>query len=277
MIGAAGASDGDESWGAFRAPDDQWVTSAEAIYRAQLARERTVWMPWELWRHAVAPPFPPRAGLQLPREVSVVNDPRLSFRFCQPASGSAADSVPEAVSAGNARVTDQRRWQAERRAWREWLERGATWARERRLDGFLENVQDQFPILAEFKAGNDKNPFHALIQLVMYAAELAAPSKWQSATPLAATATAREVPADPADDAVAYPLAGPLVDVYIVLGNYQEQGPLQREMLKVTAAFCQRLMQDDGITSYLRRVACLNATWDPTTGLVCRKLFAYPE
>jgi hypothetical protein len=45
----------------------------------------------------------------------------------------------------------------------------------RRLDWLLANAQDRLPIIAEVKVRNDKNPFSALVQLLMYAAELVTP------------------------------------------------------------------------------------------------------
>ncbi|MFM9117884.1 MAG: hypothetical protein ACKOU6_17170, partial [Planctomycetota bacterium] len=175
-----------------------------------------------------------------------------------------------------------------------WLERGETLARERRVDGIVYNAQDHFPILAEFKTGNDKNPFHALLQLIMYAAELAAPVRWHPAffrsAEQSAGATAADLPSDTADiaktaetasaadaDDELTPLAGPLLDIYIILGDYDDGGAAHREMLDVTAPFCQRLFQDRSITNYLRRVACLNTRRTESGLLTCHKIFAFPD
>jgi hypothetical protein len=232
-------------------------------------------MPQELLRHAAGAkrrPAPDERSAA-PLDVTVVHverEPQLSFSLEAPVLASAV-IPPVSVR----RVTDVDRWLAERRLWEAWLAQGETLARQRRVDGLVYNLQDQFPILAEFKTGNDKNPFHALLQLVMYAAELAAPERWHPAF----LHSSENISSDSSEtaDLDALRLAGPLLDIYIILGDYDEQGAAQREMLDVTAPFCQRLLQDRSITNYLRRIVCLNTRRTKSGGLTCHKIFAFPE
>ncbi len=139
--------------------------------------------------------------------------------------------------------------------------------RVRRLDWLLVNAQDQLPIIAEVKVGNDKNPFYALMQLLMYAAELATPNQ--------VARLQRHYPdrfAVPASDGTT---RGPVLDAYIVLSNYNSRSGIRQEILETTNQLCQRLVGEKAISTYIRRIACLDVTLDESRKLRFTKLFSY--
>lgn len=139
--------------------------------------------------------------------------------------------------------------------------------RVRRPDWLLANAHDRLPILAEVKVGNDKDPFYALIQLLMYAAELATPTQM--------TRLQRHYPdrfAAPASDKTAH---GPVLDAYIVLSNYNSRSGIRQEILDTTNQLCQRLVGEKAISTYIRRIACLDVTLDEGRKLRFRKLYSY--
>ncbi len=141
--------------------------------------------------------------------------------------------------------------------------------RVRRLDWLLANAQDRLPIITELKVGNDKNPFYALMQVLMYAAELATPNQL--------TRLQRHYPdrfSIPASDGTAH---GPVLDAYIVLSNYNSRSGIRQEILETTNQLCQRLVGEKAISKYIRRIACLDVTLEEGRKLRFTKLFSYAD
>lgn len=141
--------------------------------------------------------------------------------------------------------------------------------RVRRLDWLLANAKDRLPIIAEVKVGNDKNTFYALMQVLMYAAELATPNQL--------TRLQQHYPdrfAIPASDGTAH---GPVLDAYIVLSNYNSRSGIRQEILETTNQLCQRLVGEKAISKYIRRIACLDVTLKEGRKLRFTKLFSYAD
>lgn len=139
----------------------------------------------------------------------------------------------------------------------------------RRLDWLLANAQDRLPIIAEVKVGDDKNPFYALIQLLMYAAELATSNQLNRLQ--------RHYPKRFAFPALNGSAHSPVMDIYIVLSNYNARSGIRQEILEMTNQLCQRLVGEEAISKYIRRIACLNVTLEADRKLRFTKLFSYAD
>jgi hypothetical protein len=144
--------------------------------------------------------------------------------------------------------------------------------RVRRLDWLLANAHDQLPIIAEVKVGNDKNPFYALVQLLMYAAELV--------TPAQLTRLRRHYPDRfklPASAGGVTDAQGPVMNLYIVISNYNPRSNLRQEILETTSQLAQRLVVEKGVSRYIRKIACLDVTLEKDKQLRFTKVFAYSD
>lgn len=142
--------------------------------------------------------------------------------------------------------------------------------RVRRPDWLLANAHDRLPIIAEVKVGNDKDPFYALIQLLMYAAELVTVSqlaRLQRHYPQRFT-----LPAATGSEAGS---SDPVLDLYIVLSSYNPRSGVRQEILETTNQLCQRLVAETGISGYIRRIACLDVVLDKDKQLRFTKVFSY--
>ena len=138
----------------------------------------------------------------------------------------------------------------------------------KRLDWLLANQQDRRPIIAEVKVSNDMNPFYALVQMLMYAAELV--TRDQARRLLRHYELLRIPELDgPGDEDL------PSVDLYLVLCNYNWRNQVRSELFEVTERLCERLMEQPAITSHIRRIACLDARLDDQRHLRFQKLFHY--
>jgi hypothetical protein len=137
----------------------------------------------------------------------------------------------------------------------------------RRLDWLLTNARDGLPIIAEVKVGTDKNAFSALLQLLMYAAELATPAQQKRLR--------QHYPKDFASCDAAEDSTRPSLDTYIILSKQNPRSRERQEILKLTSEICHRLLIEDGMTRYIRRISCLEATLDTSRQLRFKKLFSY--
>ncbi|MBY0527983.1 MAG: hypothetical protein K2R98_31590 [Gemmataceae bacterium] len=144
--------------------------------------------------------------------------------------------------------------------------------RVRRLDWLLANSRDKLPIIAEVKVGNDKNPFYALVQLLMYAAELATASQLARLRQHYPDRFAIPLPKDSGAGST-----GPVMDLYIVLSNYNPRSGVRQEILEGTSQLAQQLVVERGVSAYVRRIACLDATFSEDQRLRFTKLFSYSD
>lgn len=144
--------------------------------------------------------------------------------------------------------------------------------RVRRLDWLLANAHDQLPIIAEVKVGNDKDPFYALVQLLMYAAELVTPAQL---TRLRRHYPDRfklpDSPGGETDD------QRPVMDLYIIISNYNPRSELRQEILEATSQLAQRLVVEKGVSRYIRKIACLDVTLAKDNQLQFTKVFSYSD
>lgn len=176
----------------------------------------------------------------------VVKNPDLDFVFVD------REIVP-ARTTGNAR-----------------FENGERSNQVRRLDWLLANAHDQFPVIAEVKVNNDKDPFYALCQLLMYAAELV--------TPAQRTRLCRHYPGSfrlPASADGSIDAEGPVMDLYIVISNYNPRSAPRQEILEETSELAQRLVTEKGVSRYIRKIACLDVTLESDKQLRFTKVFVY--
>lgn len=137
----------------------------------------------------------------------------------------------------------------------------------RRPDLLLANSTDGFPIIAEVKVNNDRNPFYALIQLLMYAAELATENQ--------IARLQRHYPNQFRSSTISDKQSGPVVDLYIILCNYNPRSRIGQEILRVTDQLCERLVEEEGISNFIRRIACLDVKLTEERTLSFSSLFCH--
>ena len=122
----------------------------------------------------------------------------------------------------------------------------------KRLDWLLSSHHDRRPIIAEIKVGPDMNPFYALIQTLMWAAELVT---FNQASRLKRCYQDQfhlpELEGNPGDPPIA-------VDLYLILCKYDSQDDIRREILEITERLCEHLMTEQAVSSHIRRIACLD-------------------
>ncbi len=119
-----------------------------------------------------------------------------------------------------------------------------THRRGRRVDWLLRNVEDHVPILAELKLDSDKDPFFALVQLLMYGAMLS-------------TGAQHERLRKHVDKLSQWSNEGDLgarIDLYVVLVDHvHRDSPFTAHAEKVAA----KLIGDPRVSTKIRRIACL--------------------
>ncbi len=175
----------------------------------------------------------------------VLNRPELSFSYVD------REIIP-ARTTGRARYAD-----------------GRPPATGTRLDWLLVNREDRRPIIAEVKVGNDMNPFYALIQTLMYAAELAT---FNQATRLQQHYDQVRFPelANSQED------VPPAIDIYLILSNYDRTNQTRTELLDVTERLCERLVKEPIVRTHIRRIACLDAHLNDAGQLCFSSSFCHP-
>jgi hypothetical protein len=152
------------------------------------------------------------------------------------------------------------------------FENGDPSIRVRRLDWLLANAHDQLPVIAEVKVGNDKDPFYALVQLLMYAAELV--------TPAQLTRLRRHYPDRfklPASAGGVTDAQGPVMDLYIIISSYNPRSEPRQEILEATSELAQRLVVEEGVSRYIRKIACLDVALERDKQLRFTKVFSYSD
>lgn len=128
--------------------------------------------------------------------------------------------------------------------------------RGRRIDWLAMNAHDRLPILAEIKVREDKNPFYALIQLLLYAATLSTGS--QQARLRRHFPALKELPERPREDDRTAPAR---FDLYIVLVECPEQ---LRPLLELARTAAQKQVAEPLVASKVRRIACLRTNLTPS-------------
>ena len=172
----------------------------------------------------------------------VINAPQLNFRYID-------REIISARTTGGARYTD-----------------GRSATSGKRLDWLLANAEDRRPIIAEIKVGTDKNPFYALIQTLMYAAELVTLNQ---ATRLQRQYGQIHFPEldNPQEDTT------PAVDIYLILSGYDHEDKDRSELLQATERISANLMTLPAVTSHVRRIACLEADLNTEGELIFQSRF----
>ncbi|MEZ6088254.1 MAG: hypothetical protein R3C05_09570 [Pirellulaceae bacterium] len=116
-------------------------------------------------------------------------------------------------------------------------------------DWLLANAHDQLPIIAEVKVVRQES-LYALVQLLMGAAELATLSQL--------TRLSRHYP-----DRFKFPVAegrmgdvqGPVMDLYIIVNNYNPNSGPRQEILETTSELAWQLVMQEGVSMYIRKIA----------------------
>jgi hypothetical protein len=129
------------------------------------------------------------------------------------------------------------------------------------LDWLLSNANDQHLIIGEVKIDNDKNPFYALIQTLMYAAELVTVSQQRRLM--------RYYP-----DSFQLPDQNAITDIYIILHNYDWECKVRNELFELTNRISNQLMHYQAVSSYIRRIACLDARLNESGIMFFQELFS---
>jgi hypothetical protein len=124
--------------------------------------------------------------------------------------------------------------------------KGAPRAATRRLDLLLASA-DGLPIAGELKIGSDKPTYFALIQALMYAAEL---SSAEQLNRLAKTYTLAEF---------AWPDGGPFLDVFVIALKPPTGGRFRKKSFEASKQVSCKLVADPRINSVIRRIAYLEA------------------
>jgi hypothetical protein len=135
-------------------------------------------------------------------------------------------------------------------------------AETRWLDLLLASA-DGLPIVAELKIDTDKPAYFALIQALMYAAELSSPSQ-----------RARLAAIYP-EVQFTMPADGPFLDVYLIAFKPPSTGVFRQRSFEATEQLSSKLVEDPRATSVIRRIAYIEAVpGDEGLFFVKRFLFA---
>lgn len=133
------------------------------------------------------------------------------------------------------------------------FEDGTAATRTRHLDVLLANALDSRLIIGEVKIRSDKNPFYAVVQSLMYAAELVTENQLK-----------RVEKSWPNEFAIPQGSDRAVADVYILLSQYNLRSPIRRKILENTQTLCRELCQQPSVAKYLHRITCLNVIHDPS-------------
>ena len=139
---------------------------------------------------------------------------------------------------------------------------GKTSGPRRSLDLLLASAQDDLPVLAELKIRGDKPSYFALIQVLMLAVELQSPEQRSRLLKHQQGMNLR------------FPETGPFVDLYIIAFEPPTTGAYRVQSYDATSTISKKLMEDALVTSYVRRIAYLEATLGGGE-LTFKKKFAY--
>ncbi len=125
----------------------------------------------------------------------------------------------------------------------------------RSADLLLKNAKDNRPIIGEIKVKADANPFLALIQLLLHAAEMVTQNQVQ-----------RLKNSYPDEDFQTEKDDCPGYDLYLVMFGYEKHlssnnkssVKLWEDLLKYTETISQDLVKCKNFRKYVRRIVCLN-------------------
>jgi hypothetical protein len=117
---------------------------------------------------------------------------------------------------------------------------------EPRVDALLVNRSDRVPIVAEFKVGNDKTPFIALVQALAGAAQLVT-EKQRDRLLAQYPGVGFRFPVDRQ------------IDIYLIFVNPPRLGRFLPELRRCTERLATGVAESRG----LRRIALINAIFDP--------------
>lgn len=133
--------------------------------------------------------------------------------------------------------------------------------RRRSLDLLLVS-RDGRPIAGELKLGADKPTYFALVQALMYAAELSSPAQRERLM--------KHYP----DADFAFPEGGPFLDVYLIGFDPPTKGKYRERSFEATRSISSKLVKDTRVHSVIRRIAYIEA--EPQgQGLSFVKRFAF--
>lgn len=134
----------------------------------------------------------------------------------------------------------------------------------RSLDLLLANARDNTPIFAELKLRDDRPTYFALVQLLMLVAEF-----------LPARQRERVAKFQPSVSNPARPAAGPFADAYIVAFEPPTTGRYRQRSFDATARICEKLMARPDVSSFIRRIAYIEATENGNRELAFTSKFAF--
>jgi hypothetical protein len=127
----------------------------------------------------------------------------------------------------------------------------------RSIDLLLRNG-DGLPVVGELKVAGDSPTYYALVQALMYAAELSSESQLQRL-------------ADHYDFVV--PDGQAVISIYLIAYAAPERGKYRERSFDATKTIVERLMVDQRVTSVVRHIAYLKSSSDADGRLVFRHLF----
>jgi hypothetical protein len=118
---------------------------------------------------------------------------------------------------------------------------------------------DRLPVVGELKVAGDSPTYYALIQALMYAAELSGESQGRRLR--------EHYDFDGSADG--------RIGIYIVAFAPPERGAFRERSFEASAKIAKKLMADPKVNRVLRRIAYLQASADAGGGLVFRSRFSY--
>ena len=132
----------------------------------------------------------------------------------------------------------------------------------RRIMDLLLVSRDGLPIVGELKIGTDKPTYFALVQALMYAAELSSPAQRERLM--------KHYP----DADFAFPKGGPFLDVYLIGFDPPSKGKYRERSFEATRSISSKLVKDTRVHSVIRRIAYIEAEAQDQ-GLSFVKRFAF--
>jgi hypothetical protein len=120
---------------------------------------------------------------------------------------------------------------------------------ERNIDLLLASA-DRFPIVGELKIAGDKPTFYALVQALMYAAELSSASQRERLV----THYRRHLQDGPLQSTT-----GPFLDIYVIAFMPPTTGAFRDDAFQVSSAIARKLLEEPVVNSVIRRIAYLEA------------------
>jgi hypothetical protein len=114
------------------------------------------------------------------------------------------------------------------------------------------------PVVGELKVAGDSPTYYALVQALMYAAELSSESQLRRL-------------AEHYDFVI--PEGQAVISIYLIAHAAPERGAFREDSLAATKTIVEKLMADPHVTAVIRHIACLQSTVDANGQLAFRHLF----